>query len=916
MDTNDKEIINASHAIDIALAKMNKDNRGEVAIGMLSVVRNLNDHIALKVWRGLEPNQPMSINKVAKKLISRAPYQFIGRFDKYLQKSLSHFTPDEDGAERLSIKYYPYLVGLKKLMHENYGVDILENIQNFIPDLDNKTQEYYDKIAEVLVKTSLSESEDELDNYYIHRVIPFFSKGRTFYEVTLEPADEKPNKFNRITAFCKGEFISNYCTALSFTQKQVHVFGVDFPVNIITGWETSIRPCEIKNFAKLLGIGVEIKRTEAEYSTLMNYMTGNRLTLLDIIDFDDEDYEKVKNLVVNSTRDKRSKIFAIFKVCRYFSERNTKGKNLLRYLLCRMNNRIIKMQFPYIKEGMYSLNIPRGCQSFDELPLSFNPKGHRANFSDVLESLNEEVNIPSLLAKVLSINLSQQCKLYTSFDELKEFGDEAKIKNLVEQYNDLVYSGFKPDSEIGIYKEYLYIKGDESNLLSVLKNLSCLAQSGLIGENLFNEEKIKDLENYESPTERLTDPAKKEILLNMFTKSRVRLVYGSAGTGKSTLINYVTKVMAGTRKVFLSKTNPAKENLRHKVTHREEGDEFLTIDTFLKNRRYSGVEYDLIVVDECSTVKNDEILKIINRIGGGVLLLVGDIYQIQAIGFGNWFYIANSMLPEYCCGNLQTTFRSTDEELKSLWNEARQLKDDNLILEELVRNHYSRPIDADKEIFDKKADDEIILCLNYNGLYGLNNINRLLQIVNKNKPVTINVWQFKVDDPILFNDSERFDILYNNLKGKIVGIEDFKSYVNFRIKVFSEFTKDEVEACEGLTFVSATAGETIVSFNVNRRPPYSSDEETDDKSHILPFEVAYAVSIHKSQGLEYDSVKIVIADDTEDKITHSIFYTAITRAKSFLTIFWMPEVCNKVIRNLKLPNYSKDYLILKGKYNL
>lgn len=113
MDTNDKEIINASHAIDIALAKMNKDNRGEVAIGMLSVVRNLNDHIALKVWRGLEPNQPMSINKVAKKLISRAPYQFIGRFDKYLQKSLSHFTPDEDGAERLSIKYYPYLVGLK-----------------------------------------------------------------------------------------------------------------------------------------------------------------------------------------------------------------------------------------------------------------------------------------------------------------------------------------------------------------------------------------------------------------------------------------------------------------------------------------------------------------------------------------------------------------------------------------------------------------------------------------------------------------------------------------------------------------------------------------------------------------------------------------------------------------------------------
>lgn len=58
-------------------------------------------------------------------------------------------------------------------------------------------------------------------------------------------------------------------------------------------------------------------------------------------------------------------------------------------------------------------------------------------------------------------------------------------------------------------------------------------------------------------------------------------------------------------------------------------------------------------------------------------------------------------------------------------------------------------------------------------------------------------------------------------------MEYCNSYVNFRIKVFSTFTKNDVEACEGLTFVSATAGKTIVSYNVNRRPPYSSDEETE-----------------------------------------------------------------------------------------
>lgn len=40
---------------------------------------------------------------------------------------------------------------------------------------------------------------------------------------------------------------------------------------------------------------------------------------------------------------------------------------------------------------------------------------------------------------------------------------------------------------------------------------------------------------------------------------------------------------------------------------------------------------------------------------------------------------------------------------------------------------------------------------------------------------------------------------------------------------------------------------------------------------IVPFQIAYAVSIHKAQGLEYDSVKIVITDEVEELVTHNIF---------------------------------------------
>ena len=53
----------------------------------------------------------------------------------------------------------------------------------------------------------------------------------------------------------------------------------------------------------------------------------------------------------------------------------------------------------------------------------------------------------------------------------------------------------------------------------------------------------------------------------------------------------------------------------------------------------------------------------------------------------------------------------------------------------------------------------------------------------------------------------------------------------------------------------------------------------------MPFQVAYAVSIHKAQGLEYDSVKIVITGANEDDISHSIFYTAVTRARGAATDF-------------------------------
>ena len=105
-----------------------------------------------------------------------------------------------------------------------------------------------------------------------------------------------------------------------------------------------------------------------------------------------------------------------------------------------------------------------------------------------------------------------------------------------------------------------------------------------------------------------------------------------------------------------------------------------------------------------------------------------------------------------------------------------------------------------------------------------------------------------------------------------------------------------------------------IRFYVNKLDNEDDDEVPEE--YIVPFQIAYAVSIHKSQWLEYDSVKIIISDEVDERITHNIFYTAITRARKNLTIYRSIETSKKVLDNLKRIDWNKDYLMLKWKYGV
>lgn len=238
----------------------------------------------------------------------------------------------------------------------------------------------------------------------------------------------------------------------------------------------------------------------------------------------------------------------------------------------------------------------------------------------------------------------------------------------------------------------------------------------------------------------------------------------------------------------------------------------------------------------------------------------------------------------------------------------RNTEDD--IAEFIVRNGYSTLLN--NSLFEMQAQDEIILCLNYDGLYGINNINRFLQSSNPGKASTWRESTYKVGDPILFSDTERFrPVIYNNLKGWITGIAQAPGWIQFDVLLDRPLSEFDVFGNDELKWIA----ESTVQFTVYDLPG-SSDEDDDSLNTTVPFQVAYAVSIHKAQGLEYDSVKIVITDANEDDISHSIFYTAVTRTRERLKIFWTPETQQNVLKKLSRNANTKDVYLIKNRRNL
>ena len=162
----------------------------------------------------------------------------------------------------------------------------------------------------------------------------------------------------------------------------------------------------------------------------------------------------------------------------------------------------------------------------------------------------------------------------------------------------------------------------------------------------------------------------------------------------------------------------------------------------------------------------------------------------------------------------------------------------------------------------------------------------------------------------MFNESNIFSpLIHNNSKGKIFGIVPSEHEIKFDIELEESINEIDAGEYDFELIGESEAGKSIISFAVSKHRTTDEDDE-DNNSTVVPFQVAYAVSIHKAQGLEYDSVKIVITNENEERITHNIFYTAITRAKNRLKIYWSPETEQSVLEQLEVKSSQKDAYLL------
>lgn len=854
----------------------------KVADYVIQFLRTYLETIAARIYAYENPDKPTPIKgkdkwytQYIKALKETNEYGYIWMFHHSLQIVTSHYVPAEDGAVRFMEGHINLLYQLRNHMREMFGLNLMENLEDYPQEKNEELNPYYRKIYNSLREIQVEESaEHTKDRYYIMRKKYRFVDGRGFFEYTLAYAQEEITKFDRFVVYSFSDIPDNYSIQCDFAHTSVDFNGIDIDIKCLVAWTVSIRPCELEKIAAIAGYEVTVRSYNTFYRAMMKFLSKKGMNLLDILLADENDYDIYSEQVqIGQT----SKFAEVFNKLRDIIINDKSGCNIIRYLISFLRNDVIRDQLADCPNNRLSyLYLKNEAIPFDEMPYASSLYKHNVTTSRLHRCLDIDDCEHQYLSAMVNNKAYDSNTLYVAVDE-KSLDYCLYEKDI---FNKNLYKSEKQQlRRIESFFNYLYVKNYFELTKAIIGKLQQYTSEGV-------RDYLQTINEKSEAIEKIDDNEKKKIVSNIFKHSRLGMIYGAAGTGKTKVAEHIAKIFDDKNILLLANTNAAKNNLQDRINNAF--CDCYTVHDYIKNKNSNKI-YDIVIVDECSTICNEDILQLLEKCNSEAYLLLGDIHQIEAIKFGNWFNFARYFIEKNSVYELSTPYRAKNNNtLLNMWSYVRHY-DENMF-ERLQANGYISILD--ESIFEK-TEDEIILCLGYDGLYGVNNINRYMQKVNLSNPIEWGNWVYKVGDKVLFNDNKRFGgVLYNNLKGTIVAIDRKAEEIVFQIQIDKKISDRAIFYTDLKLHDCACEGKSIVEFSVKKR--IEKDSDTDYSEQVVPFQIAYAVSIHKAQGLEYKSVKVVITEDVDEQISHNIFYTAITRTTDKLKIYLSKETQKKL----------------------
>ncbi len=380
-------------------------------------------------------------------------------------------------------------------------------------------------------------------------------------------------------------------------------------------------------------------------------------------------------------------------------------------------------------------------------------------------------------------------------------------------------------------------------------------------------------------------------------QNKITIITGGPGTGKTTLIKSLLSILEenNTRYKLAAPTGRAAKRInegtgRHAETiHRLLAFDFNTMG-FAHNEN-NALQTDFLIIDEASMIDvflANSLLKATSQ--DTHILFIGDIHQLPSVGSGNFL---NDLISSNITKNikLSTIFRQAQDSMiitnahrinsgefpLSFLPEAKRdyffIKEDDPVN---IPTHLNKIYTKGLQKFGIKKEDSIVLVPMHRGSAGTQKLNYDLQnIINPTsdeKTLSYAGTLFKIGDRIMQLRNNYDKKIFNGDTGIIVDIE----------------TKDKI---------------LFVRFN-NNVIEYASNE-------LNEIVLAYAISIHKSQGSEYAAAIIPLFTQHFTLLQRNLIYTAVTRAKKLCIIIGQSKAIAMAIKNNKSLNrmtFLEQYL--------